>query len=110
MSARVRGHYRIDPVGHVMPLTDVNAAMKAYSIPLAKLRDRAAEQRSRIMKMCLAGLTIFAIAVGLMMALPQIERSVVAAQATRIASMRAAIYRNNPDLRPHHWHDRTAEN
>ena len=110
MSARIRGHYRINAVGQVMPLTDVNGGMKAYSLPLPKRRGQAVEQRSRIMKMAVAGLTLFSIAVAAMSVMPQIERSVVAAQASRIASARSAFFRSHPEFHSHHWRDPAAEN
>ena len=77
--------------------------VKAHSSALPLVRNRDAEQRSRLVKMAVAGFTLMSIMLAIMSVMPTIERSLVAADARRVASTRSAFFRTHPEFRSDRW-------
>jgi len=98
MSARIRGHYRIDVMGRVEPITDVNALAKPFTLPLSVMQGKKPGKRSHVVQVSIAGMILFGMGVSLMAALPQIQRMVIAAEASRISSQRQAYIHSHPQL------------
>jgi hypothetical protein len=97
MGARIRGHYRIDPLGRVEPITDVNALAKPFTLPLSVMQKKTGK-RSHLIHVSVAGVILFSTGVSLMAALPQIQRMVIAAEASHTASQRQAYIHSHPQL------------
>jgi hypothetical protein len=99
MCGRIRGHYRIDSSGRVEPMTDVNSAARAYTIPRAVLANRPENVRRRLKRMSVAGMSFFFLGVGLLVAMPWIELAFLSAQSAHLASVRASYIQNHPGLK-----------
>lgn len=85
MSARIRGHYRIDSSGRVEAMTDVNSAALKSRIPPPV---PAEPLQSRLIRICVAGFVTAALCVGGMLAMPEIQRYIVSSQSARYAMVR----------------------
>ncbi len=93
-AARIRGHYRIDSAGRVEAMEDVNGlAMKAQSLSSVISSRRS----SRLVRLSVAGFAAMAIGVGAILALPQIQQLLIAAESAQFASVR--------HLHGHHLHE-----
>jgi hypothetical protein len=95
VSAHVRGHYRIDARGCVEPITDVNALAKPFTLPLSVMQKKT--KRSNLVMIAIA-FFVLGLGASMMAALPQIQRMVIAAEASHSASLRAAYIRSHPAL------------
>jgi hypothetical protein len=94
VSARIRGHYRIDSAGRVEPMTDVNqAALRFHTMPPALPNQRHA----RAVRLSIIGFVSAVLTVGTLLALPQIQRAITSAQYAQIATIRR--------MHGHHMHD-----
>jgi len=93
VSARIRGHYRIDSSGRVEPMTDVNAPALKLRLPPPVF---PSQHNSRLVRISIAGIVALTLGIGGMLALPQIERRIISAQAAEFASVR--------HFRGHHLH------
>ena len=85
MSARIRGHYRIDSSGRVEPMTDVNGPALKICRPPAVIPN---QYHSRLVRISIAGIVGVVLGVGGMLALPQIQRRLVSNQAAQFAMVR----------------------
>lgn len=110
MGARIRGHYRIDEAGRVLPVTDVNASLHRFAYHAIERRDPVAERRARLRTFYRVGLSLSFLGLAGMASLPMIERTVVSADADHIASLRRSILHhhiqdlNGTGVPMHHWH------
>lgn len=94
MSAHVRGHYRIDAHGRVESMLDVNSA----AIKMRQPKPEPVNQvQARAKRYAVYGLLTMLVCVGGMVALPQIERYLIAGQYARIATLR--------HMHGHHMHE-----
>jgi hypothetical protein len=100
MSGRIRGHYRIDSAGRVEPLGDVNASLQRFVYQPALRRNPADVRKARLTKICVAGFTLCTIGLGLMASLPTIQRMIISAESSRMASIRKQFLRHHPGLDP----------
>jgi hypothetical protein len=93
VSARIRGHYRIDSLGRVEAMTDVNAPALKLRLPPPVSPD---QYNSRLVRIAIAGIVALSLGVGGILALPQIQQRILSAQTAEFASIR--------HLHGHHLH------
>ena len=68
-------------------MTDVNgSALQFHAPPAARV---PLDRNTRLVRISIAGFIVAVLCVGGMLALPQIERSIISAQSARYASVRA---------------------
>ena len=95
MSGRIRGHYRIDQLGRVEMLADVNgSAIELASHPLvAPTRRGLMPHQNRIAHYLVVGLIIIGLGGLSTSALPYLERKIANAQIAKVIATRAEIRR-----------------
>ncbi len=94
MSARVRGHYRIDSHGRIESMLDVNSAAlklrRPRPVPIHQMQTLAA-------RLAVYGLVAMLLCAGGVLVMPQMERAFLASQYARLVTVR--------HMHGHHMHD-----
>jgi len=106
MTARIRGHYRIDALGRVVPVTDVNSSLQNFVVRSPLPPDRAADQRTQLTRLCMVGGLLCMLGLVVMASLPQIQNAIVARESARMASIRKSFVKAHPGFEAraaHRW-------
>ena len=91
MSARIRGHYRVDDAGRVLPVLDVNASLGRFAYHSDLKADQEKRHIARMKKISFAGLGTAILGIAMMASLPTIQRLVVAHQSAQYAIKRQEV-------------------
>jgi hypothetical protein len=85
VSARIRGHYRIDSSGRVEPITDVNSAALKVRPQVSPL---PGHRSLRITRISILGAIAMVICISGMLAMPSFQRYLISIESQRYATVR----------------------
>ena len=106
MGLRIRGHYRIDAEGRVIPIVPTRGSVLSY-VPASPFLNSAGfrnrpvpELKLKFVEVSIVSFILFALLTATLTIIPKVRQAIAAAQAAQNAATRVAVIRTRTATQP----------